>query len=461
MPIAAAFIAPHPPFIIPEVGKGQEKTINATTEACLEISRRVRAIKPDLVVFASPHGAMYSDYFHIPSGTVAKGDFRSYGAGKVKLSAEHDGEFAETLASLALAEGVAAGPLGGRGASLDHGVMIPLYFIQKSLTDFKIARVSQSGLSFPDHYRLGQCVAEASRILGRKTVVVASGDLSHKLKADGPYGFAPEGPEFDRFATSAMAKGDFMAFLSCPPPFAEKAAECGLRSFILMAGALDGFETESELLSYEGPFGVGYAVASFIPTEQSPSRRFLAAFLESEKSRVAAARAAESPYAALARHALETRVATGTKPARPTGLPAELLENKAGVFVSLKKHGELRGCIGTISPATGCLADEILRNAQEAGLHDPRFEPVGAEELDSLVYSVDVLGASEPVPSADSLDPRVYGVIVSKGSRRGLLLPNLDGVDTAEEQIAIALRKAGIRPDEDYALERFKVERHK
>ena len=132
---------------------------------------------------------------------------------------------------------------------------------------------------------------------------------------------------------------------------------------------------------------------------------------------------------------------------------------QAGVFVSLHKGGDLRGCIGTIAPWYGCVADEIIALAVEAGTRDPRFLPVTADELPDLEYNVDVLSEAEPADKSE-LDAKRYGVIVSTGSRRGLLLPDLEGVDTPGQQIAIALRKAGIRPDEPYRLERFTVERH-
>ncbi len=138
----------------------------------------------------------------------------------------------------------------------------------------------------------------------------------------------------------------------------------------------------------------------------------------------------------------------------------KLCQQQAGVFVSLKKNGQLRGCIGTTESVYGDLAQEIARNAVSAGGSDPRFPPVEAAELDDIIYSVDVLGEAEPCSRGD-LDPEKYGVIVSQGRRRGLLLPDLEGVDTVEEQIYIALNKAGINPSEDYQIERFKVTRYK
>ena len=144
----------------------------------------------------------------------------------------------------------------------------------------------------------------------------------------------------------------------------------------------------------------------------------------------------------------------------PDDLPLEMLENKAGVFVSLKKEGQLRGCIGTIEGVTSSIAEEIIRNAVSAGLGDPRFHQVGLKEFPMLDISVDVLGASFPVLDRSILNAEKYGIIVSLGGRRGLLLPDLEGVDSPAEQIEIALQKADISADEDYELEAFLVERH-
>ncbi len=147
---------------------------------------------------------------------------------------------------------------------------------------------------------------------------------------------------------------------------------------------------------------------------------------------------------------------------RPLPAPAqhELYLRRAACFVSLKKRGELRGCIGTLEPAAAHLGAEIARNARSAAFHDPRFHRVRPDELPDLVCSVDVLSPSEVCARAD-LDPAVYGVIVLSGVRRGVLLPDLQGVDTVEQQVDIARQKAGIRPGEAFALERFSVIRYR
>src|SRR4030043_2338318 len=159
----------------------------------------------------------------------------------------------------------------------------------------------------------------------------------------------------------------------------------------------------------------------------------------------------------LARKAVDRYIRQG-KVFRPRKFTAEM-KKRAGVFVSIKKHGELRGCIGTFLPTRANVAGEIVANAISSATQDPRFMPVGASELDDLEYSVDVLTGPEPVRSVDQLDPKKYGVIVECGFRRGLLLPDLEGVDSVEEQIRICRAKAGISAGEPIKLYRFQVNR--
>lgn len=165
-------------------------------------------------------------------------------------------------------------------------------------------------------------------------------------------------------------------------------------------------------------------------------------------------------YVRLAKESLEYYITRHSIMPVPEGLPDEMYKRAAGVFVSLDKDGELRGCIGTIAPVRENIAQEIIYNAVSAGTEDPRFYPVAEGELNALSYSVDVLGESEPVNEKTELNPKRFGVIVNKGYHNGVLLPDLDGVDSVDEQLSIALRKAGIRPDEDYKISRFEVVRH-
>ena len=461
MSMLGAIITPHPPVLLPEVGGGREREIAATDRAMRTAAETVAAWQPDVIIVSSPHTILYRDYFHIAPGDGAVGDMGRFGAPEVRIQASYDTLLREEIIRRAEAEGLHAGTLGQRDPELDHGVLIPLYYLRKAGVRCPIVRMGLSGFSPLDHYRLGKCVQDAVNALGRRAVFLASGDLSHKLKADGPYGYAPEGPQFDDAVTRTMASGDFLEFLTIDPALCERAAECGLRSFQMMAGALDGLAVEPQLLSHEGTFGVGYAIALFPVTGRNDSRCYEKDYLLAKNDRLATRKANEDPWVKLARRSLETYVKTGQRLiSLPEDLPAEMTTQQAGAFVSLHKNGQLRGCIGTIAPTCDNLAWEIVQNAVSACSRDPRFSPVRPDELDELEYSVDVLGAPEPVDSPAALDPKTYGVIVSCGGRRGLLLPDLDGVDSVEAQLSIALQKGGIRENEPYKIERFKVVRH-
>ena len=442
MSILAAYMVPHPPMIVPAVGRGSEEQIRPTIDAYTRVAREIAALAPDTVIVSSPHALMYADYFHISPGASAKGSFARFRAGEVRFREEYDTELVKVAERLAKEGDFPAGTLGAREPELDHGTMVPLWFLRQFYTDYRLVRVGLSGLPLTDHYRMGQLLARAVEETGRRAVFIASGDLSHKLKDDGPYGFAPEGPEYDRRIMDVCARAAFGELLDFDEDFCDRAAECGHRSFVMMAGALDGLSVKAEALSHQDVTGVGYGICTFTPGEADGSRRFLAQRMEVLRSRLASRRRAD-PYVDLAWRSLESWVLDRRILPLPEDLPAELTKRRAGAFVSLHRNGRLRGCIGTIAPAEDSLAEEIIRNAVSAAARDPRFDPVRPEELAELEVSVDVLGEPEDIASERELDVKRYGVIVRRGARRGLLLPDLEGVDTVEQQVAIARQKIG------------------
>jgi len=458
--IKAAFMLPHPPIIIPDIGRGEEKKIQKTMEAYHAAARKIASLKPETIVLTSPHQILYADYFHISPGESASGDLSQFHAPHVQMEVRYDTEFVEQLCQLADASDFPAGTQGERDRRLDHGTMVPLYFVNQYLKDYRLVRIGLSGLPLKMHYQLGQYIQEADKLLNRTTVLIASGDLSHRLKEDGPYGYQKEGPEYDSRIMEVMGKAAFGELFGFSEDFCEKAGECGHRSFTIMAGALDKQGVEAEALSYEGVFGVGYGVCSYTVCGSDAKRNFREQFEEQERAKTAKQKEQEDAYVRLARKTIENYVRSGETIAVPDGLPEEMYSHRAGAFVSIKENGSLRGCIGTIHAVRTCVAEEIIENAVSAASRDLRFLPIRQEELDELMISVDVLGDTEAIDTPDKLDVRRYGVIVTNGNRRGLLLPNLDGVDTIEEQIAIAKRKAGIGKKEDVTLERFEVIRH-
>lgn len=461
MYIKGAVMLPHPPLIIPEIGKGEEEKIAETIGSYRKAARKISQMKPETIVILSPHTTMYADYFHISPGIRAHGDFGDFRARQVSFEVEYDRELVTEISALCQRRSLPAGTLGQKDPALDHGVMVPLYFIREEIPDCKIVRVGLSGLPLTDHYALGTAIKEAAGNLRKRTVLVASGDLSHCLKQDGPYGYREEGPLYDQRIMDIMGCGDFGKLFEFTDEFRVEAGECGHGAFAIMAGAMDKTAVKAERLSYQGTFGVGYGICLFEAFGQDETRNFLELYEQEERKRLEKKKAAEDPYARLARISAEHYVKYGEPGNMPENLPAEMLQHRAGAFVSLKKNGRLRGCIGTISPVQANIAEEIMTNAISAAARDPRFDPVQPGELDALEYSVDILGKTEAISSKSQLDIKKYGVIVTSGTRRGLLLPNLEGVHSVEQQIAIAKEKAGIQQQEQVQMERFEVVRHK
>lgn len=455
MSIVAAYAVPHPPLIVPAVGHGEEKAIQATRDAYHEVARRIVDHQPQTIVVVSPHAPLYRDGFYISLSEASEGNMAQFRAPQEHLEVLNDTEFEWLLAQELKTAGILTAGAGSDVEELDHASYVPLFFLREHLEDFKLVRVGLSGLSSAVHRHVGECIARVARETNRKTVLIASGDLSHKLTSDGPYGFAAAGPEFDARIVELFSSNDLDGLFALDPLMCEAAAECGLRSFEIMAGALEDTAYDAEVLSYEGPFGVGYAVAAFEVKSDAASND------GTDVSEGADASEEVDPYVALARASVEGYVTTGAAINIPADTPHELRAARAGVFVSLHEHGELRGCIGTISPVRDSIAQEIIANGIAACSEDPRFAPVLPQELDYLEYSVDVLACAEPVASLDQLDPKRYGVIVTKGMKRGLLLPNLEGVDTIDQQLGIAMAKAGISPEEaPISIEWFEVVRH-
>ena len=455
MSILAAFMVPHPPMIVPQIGRGSEEQVLDTIRAYEQVAGEIAALKPETILITSPHATMYADYFHVSPGRNASGSFSDFGVPSITFSETYDEEIVRRIERLAAEWHVEAGTLGERERRLDHGTMVPLWFIRQRYTDFKIVRIGLSGLSLADHYKLGMLIREVVEATGRRAVFVASGDLSHKLQEYGPYGFSPEGPQYDARIMDVCARAAFGEMLDFEEAFCEKAAECGHRSFVIMAGALDAQAVDARVLSHEDVTGVGYGVCTFYPKGPDENRHFLDRYLQKWSKNMT-----EDAYVKLAKKSLESYILRGETIRVSEDLPEEMLQKRAGAFVSIHKFGKLRGCIGTILPTTDSVAEEIIENAISASTRDPRFSPIEAEELPFLEINVDVLSEPEDIDSMDKLDVKRYGVIVSCGGRRGLLLPDLDGVDTVEEQVMIAMQKGGIRQGEKISLQRFEVIRH-
>jgi AmmeMemoRadiSam system protein A/AmmeMemoRadiSam system protein B len=466
MSLLGFYLLPHPPIIIPEVGKGEEKKINATSESFYSIGKDIAEKRPDTIVLITPHGTMFQDAIALSYEDEVSGNLKNFGVSGVDIKVTINKALTSKIYELAYNERIPSVMVTNSilrnyniSLSLDHGAMVPLYFINKYYNNYKIVHITYTALSDIDLYKFGMCISEAVEELNENAILIASGDLSHKLKEDGPYGLDPAGEKFDKEFLHYLEKGDVKGVFTIDKKIIHNAGECGRRSIAILLGSLEEKKFNGELLSYESTFGVGYGVMKFnIISEDSSKLEELEALRRENLERRKNIR---NPYVKLAIESLTTYLKTGKELEQiPSYVTEEMKNLKRGVFVSLKKHENLRGCIGTIFPVTNSVAEEIIRNAIEAGINDPRFNKVEEEELEDIVFSVDVLTEPEATKK-EELNPKKYGVIVSYKGRRGLLLPDIEGVDTVEQQLSIALEKAGIGPYEGYEIEKFKVIRHK
>ncbi len=440
MPWVWAALMPHPPIILPEIGRGREAEAGATLSGIRQMVESLRKLpRPEVLLILSPHqsyapGALYLNNAPRVHGTLAAfGSPDLGGTARVPL-----GELSMLAAYLAEAGlPVKAGPT--PDISRDHGTQVPMIALQELWPDGHPALMVSCPIGLSPRQALALGKALRRYTVPGNWALLASGDLSHRLSPDAPAGYNAEGAIFDAAVVEALKTGDPGILLDLSPRTLEGAGECGLRSVLTLLG-LAGVPLE--VFSYEGPFGVGYCTALWNGERANPVH----------------------PYPALARLAV-TRHLRGVpeldeKELLALNPDASLWNPHKACFVSIKtREGVLRGCIGTILPLAADLGREIVMNAVSAAARDPRFPPLRPEELANVRFSVDVLSRPEQTDIAH-LDPKHYGVIITKDERRGLLLPDLDGVDTVEQQVSIAAHKAGIQDISGARFQRFTVTRY-
>jgi len=408
-----------------------------------------KAVKEDVIGAVSPHaGYMYSGAVagavmsriklkdtaiimgpnHTgmgkPLSIMTEGDW-STPLGKVKI----DSELAKRIlaSSAYLQEDSAA-------HQFEHSLEVQVPFLQYFQSDIKIVPIVLSFATGSIYKQIGREIAQAIKDLNREVVIIASSDMTH-------YEPQESAQKKDNQAIAAILELSEDKLLARVEEL--DITMCGYApTASLISAAKELGAREAELVRYQtsgdttGDYSsvVGYAGIIIKKAEMHP-------------------------LAKLAKETVETYIKEG-KANKPEELTPEMKE-RAGVFVSIHKLGQLRGCIGTFEPTQKNVAGEIITNAISSATRDPRFSPIAPGELDDLDYSVDVLTKPEPVASKDQLDPKKYGVIVESGLRRGLLLPDLEGVDSVDYQIDICCQKAGIMPDEAVKLYRFEVKRYK
>src|ERR1044072_3840310 len=373
-------IAPHPPIMVPEVGRESIASVVDSIAAMAELTRRVIDSGAETVILISPHAPLEVDSFVAYDGPEVTADFSNFTAPEISFTAPVDEELLSAIKKAAASQKYEVNML--RDRDVDHGTAVPLYFLQRNGFHGRVVTLGYSFLSNEDHLHFGSCIRNAVDQVGRRVAFIASGDLSHRLKPQAPAGYNPDAHVFDEQVVDALRSNVPAKIIDIDFNLRRLAGECGYRSILVAIGASTELPLSCEVLSYEAPFGVGYLVAQITNQISLP---------------------------ALAREAVETYVRTGQILSAPTSTD-EFLSTRAPCFVSLNTlSGGLRGCIGTMQPARDTLAQEIIANSISAANNDPRFDPVRPEELSNLLYSVDVLFPAEETVMGE-LDPSMYGV---------------------------------------------------
>lgn len=254
-------ISPHPPIIIPEVGKSETGKVEQTIISLQSLSKKIVEANPETIVIVTPHSYFNPHFFNIYMDKNLAGDFSKFGAPTAKISFENDTEFVETLdmQSKEFFNGLNKMP---PQTSLDHGSAVPLYYLAEAGYKGKITVVNYSAFAPEEHAYFGQIIRRTAHSLNRKIAFIASGDLSHRLTPSAPGGYDSEAHFFDEIVADNISKGDYTGIMDINSELRERAGECGFNSIMVALGVIDKKPQHNEVLSYEAPFGVGYLVAT-------------------------------------------------------------------------------------------------------------------------------------------------------------------------------------------------------
>jgi AmmeMemoRadiSam system protein A len=438
-PIALAVLMPHAPVLIEPVGGRRVRDVANTVAAMQAVARRVVAIAPEALVLISPHSPRRSGAFGFWGGTTLEGSFEQFGAPETVVRLPNASDLAHVIMVQALAHRLRTWEI--HAGPLDHGALVPLWFIGEAGWRGPTVVISLNHPQEGGLFELGEAIAAAATQQQQRIAVIASGDMSHSLQPGAPAGYHPRAKEFDRQFIELLRAGRFRETNELDARLREEAAEDVVDSTVIGAASALWRTNGHEVLSYEGPFGVGYGVAVLFDA-------------------VKAGHDDEDGHGLprIARESVEA-VFRGTGQS-PSPVASGYLAQQLGVFVTIRRRdGELRGCIGTFQSKCRDLVEETRHVAREAAFDDIRFKPVKPEELANLCFEVSVVHDLEPVDSSADLDPARYGVLVSTSDgRRGALLPGIPEITTVEAQLRIARQKGHIEEHELIRLQRFQVD---
>ena len=426
--IVAGALTAHPPILLPEVGGAESQRVQATAHAMEELDAILVAVPATLAIVISPHSPSSMTSLPVRRATRVGGDLARFRAPQVRIEADVDLD----LASKLVADGQRAGfaLTWAEDSELDHGVVVPLHMLPRTMKGKHCVFLGVSGWPLQRFLAFGGWLQQW--LQHRGAILIASGDLSHRLTPDAPYGFRPEGPVFDRLVIDALRGHDWQRIEGVDPDLVEEAGECGLRPLAILLGAARAAGLTSQVLSYEGPFGVGYPVVAFTGAR---------VVLDIQD---------------LGRRAIETYLRSHQLIEPPEPIPMEW-QAPSAAFVTLRKNGAMRGCVGSTRPTEATAAHELIRYAIASAVRDPRFHPVRLDEVPLLSIRVQLLDPAEPITDITRIDPRTQGIIVRSGDRQALLLPGIDEVVTPEQQLRAACQKAGIDRHAALQVERFRT----
>ena len=467
-------IAPHPPIVISEVGMGREYEAQSTIKGIEKLAEIVSKKKPETIICITPHGNIFKDGICVLYENEIEGNLEKFGAPELTMKKEVDIPLIKKIASglrdksisYILLNKMIAEPYSCK-PEIDHACFVPLHYFDKTGHKYKIIHITIHMNGLIDLYETGKVIRKVIEESDTKVMVLASADLSHCLDQNEPDRYNPKGKVFDEIVTKSIKNGRYEDIIDMDEDIYRNASECGLRPIVFALGTIDAYVSVGKVFSYEAPFGVGYMTA-FIESLSEKKESLLEEHHIRKIERHENFKRKENIFVTLARETIEVWVKKGTRldwhKFKSIIFQSKLINmlesTRAGTFVSIHKNGKLRGCIGTIGPTHPNIAHEIISNAIQASSYDTRFEPIKEEELSTLEIKVDVLGEIEEVKDIGDLDVKKYGVIVEYKGRRGLLLPNIEGISSVHEQIRIAKQKAGISEDKQAKLSRFEVTRY-
>jgi len=451
--VIIAVLMPHAPVLVPAVGGKHGNQAGASVSAMAEAARRVVRAKPETVVLISPHTPRRRGAFAIWAGGRLSGSLAQFGAPETAVDLPGDEPLAATIAEEAGSRSVDVWWL--RDAQLDHGAVVPLWHLADAGWRGPTVLIGLNYPGEPGLVELGEAIADASQRAGRCVAVVASGDMSHRLQPGAPAGFHPRAKEFDCAFIECLRAGDYRKLPDFDSELLDLAAEDALDSTLVAASAVNWNATGHEVLSYEGPFGVGYGVAIL----HQPASESASASIHGTGAHESDVTETGKALLRVARRSIEAAFRGDTK--EPAIVAEGILGERRGVFVTIRgPRRELRGCVGTLIPRFVNTAEETWHVARDAAFRDGRFVPVGAHELGQLLFEVSVVLPLEEVASTAELDPRRYGVVIAtEDGRSGVLLPDVKGVETVEQQLTLARHKGGIGEFEPVRIQRFAVKK--